>query len=120
MQLALSRNQFVLGTLMLNPANDSKILYAHSFLVVPKFRRQGIGTNLYQGAEAWARQQDCRYVILQSRNSTVPFYEQLGFSLWHPLQDDLNCPTQRKLNLLAHHLSSKVPLPDVQVLVKRL
>lgn len=74
--------------------------YAHIFLifVLPKYRRQGIGTTLIRAAEAWSKARGDRQIGLQVFTNNEPalnLYRHLGFqtqsiSMIKPLSRILN------------------------------
>lgn len=67
--------------------------------VAPAMRRGGIGVQLFEAAERWARQHGCRQLKVETQNINVPackFYASRGFELgaihrfaYHDLPDEI-------------------------------
>ena len=60
--------------------------------VAPDAQRRGIGTALVNYAEALARERGFRRMVLNARESAVPFYEKSGYSQCGPRVDILTIP----------------------------
>ncbi|MBR6250347.1 MAG: GNAT family N-acetyltransferase [Bacteroidales bacterium] len=50
-------------------------------VVLPEYRRQGIGTCVVSEAEQWARELGFKSAIVESRDNKVHFYETLGYTI---------------------------------------
>lgn len=48
-------------------------------VVLPEYRRQGIGTQVVEEAEAWARELGFTTAVVESRDNKIPFYESMGY-----------------------------------------
>ena len=48
-------------------------------VVLPEYRRQGLGTLVVQEAEAWARELGFTTAVVESRDNKIAFYEQMGY-----------------------------------------
>lgn len=49
-------------------------------VVLPEYRKQGLGRLVVTEAEKWARELGCRKAVLDSRDVAVGFYEKLGYT----------------------------------------
>ncbi len=49
-------------------------------VVLPEYRKQGLGRMLVAEAEKWAKELGCRKAVLDSRDVAVGFYEKLGYT----------------------------------------
>ena len=70
------------GLTMLEGRRDLAVLW--DIRVTPDARRQGVGAALFERAEAWARQQGCRQLKVETQNTNVRacrFYERQGCQL---------------------------------------
>ncbi len=50
-------------------------------VVLPEYRRQGVGTMVVRACEAWARELGCRKTVLESRDNKVGFYRRMGYEV---------------------------------------
>ncbi|HJA94333.1 MAG TPA: GNAT family N-acetyltransferase [Candidatus Eisenbergiella merdipullorum] len=48
-------------------------------VVLPEYRKQGLGSHAVTEAEKWARELGSRTAVLDSRDVAVGFYEKLGY-----------------------------------------
>ena len=49
-------------------------------VVLPEYRKQGLGRLVVTEAEKWAKELGCRKAVLDSRDVAVGFYEKLGYT----------------------------------------
>lgn len=52
-------------------------------VVLPEYRKQGLGRLVVTEAEKWARELGCKKAVLDSRDVAVGFYEKLGYTADH-------------------------------------
>ena len=67
------------ATCRLYPEDESHMMLGR-IVVLPEYRRQGIGTLVVREAEAWAKELGFETVVVESRDNKIPFYEQMGYS----------------------------------------
>jgi GNAT superfamily N-acetyltransferase len=70
------------GLIMLEGRTDLAVLW--DIRVTPDARGQGVGSALFQAAEAWARTRGCRKLKVETQNINVPactFYARQGCAL---------------------------------------
>ena len=60
------------------PVSEDEIQFGR-IVVLPEYRRQGLGSQVIRAAEAWAKELGYRKAILNSRENKVAFYEKLGY-----------------------------------------
>ena len=58
--------------------NESQVQLGR-IVVLPEYRRQGLGTKVVQAAERWARELGYKTATLESRDNKVKFYESMGY-----------------------------------------
>lgn len=66
------------ATCRLYPEDESHMMLGR-IVVLPEYRRQGIGTLVVREAEAWAKELGFAMVVVESRDNKIPFYEQMGY-----------------------------------------
>ena len=49
-------------------------------VVLPEYRRQGLGTLVVREAEKWAKELGFKKAILESRDNKTYFYETMGYT----------------------------------------
>lgn len=70
------------GVHMLEGRSDLAVLW--DIRVAPGVRSRGVGTQLFHGAEAWARSRGCRTMKIETQNTNVAacrFYARMGCTL---------------------------------------
>lgn len=50
-------------------------------VVLPEYRRQGLGSRVIQEAEVWIKEQNYKKIVLESRDVAVQFYKKLGYAI---------------------------------------
>ena len=58
---------------------DEKRMVLGRIVVLPEYRRQGLGTLVVKEAEAWARELGFTTAVVESRDNKIAFYEQMGY-----------------------------------------
>lgn len=67
---------------MLEGRQDLAVLW--DIRIAPQAQRQGLGRQLFQAAEAWARSRSCRWLKIETQNNNWPacqFYAHMGCEL---------------------------------------
>ena len=67
-----------IATCRLYAIDDAKVMLGR-IVVLPEYRRQGIGTRVVEEAEAWARELGFTRAVVESRVNKIPFYESMGY-----------------------------------------
>ncbi len=63
-------------------ALDNENVCIGRVVVLPEYRRQGLGTRVVNEAEQWARELGFKSAIVESRDNKVHFYETLGYTIY--------------------------------------
>ena len=66
------------ATCRLYPIDDSSMMLGR-IVVLPEYRRQGVGTHVVRAAEEWARQLGYATAVVESRENKTHFYETMGY-----------------------------------------
>ena len=66
------------ATCRLYPADAHRMMLGR-IVVLPEYRRQGLGTRVVREAEAWARELGYTTAVVESRDNKVQFYESMGY-----------------------------------------
>ncbi len=66
------------ATCRLYPIDDSSMMLGR-IVVLPEYRRQGVGTQVVRAAEEWARQLGYVTAVVESRENKTHFYETMGY-----------------------------------------
>ena len=66
------------ATCRLYPIDVSSMMLGR-IVVLPEYRRQGVGTQVVRAAEEWARQLGYATAVVESRENKTPFYETMGY-----------------------------------------
>jgi GNAT superfamily N-acetyltransferase len=59
---------------------DAECMMLGRVVVLPEYRRRGIGTLVVREAEAWARELGFTKAVVESRDNKIPFYESMGYT----------------------------------------
>ena len=71
-------NYLPIATCRLYAIDDAKVMLGR-IVVLPEYRRQGIGTRVVKEAETWARELGFLVAVVESRDNKIPFYEAMGY-----------------------------------------
>jgi GNAT superfamily N-acetyltransferase len=55
--------------------------YVTNVYVIPEMRNTGLGAELMEHVQAWAREADLEFLLLWPSERAVPFYQRTGFAL---------------------------------------
>ena len=58
---------------------DEECMMLGRVVVLPEYRRRGLGTRVVREAESWARELGFIRVAVESRDNKIPFYESMGY-----------------------------------------
>ena len=61
-------------------ALDDKSMLIGRIVVLPEYRRRGIGSQVVGACEAWAKDLGYESCVLDARDNKVAFYEKIGYS----------------------------------------
>lgn len=77
--IVLLEDDFPVATCRLYPV-DSEAMMLGRIVVLPEYRRRGLGSLAVREAEKWAAERGFRKAVLESREGKVGFYEKLGYT----------------------------------------
>ena len=60
-------------------AIDNERVMLGRIVVLPEYRRQGLGTKAVEEAEKWARELGYHTAVVESRDNKIHFYETMGY-----------------------------------------
>lgn len=66
------------ATCRLYAIDDERVMLGR-IVVLPEYRRQGLGTLVVQEAEKWAKGLGYRVSVVESRDNKIHFYETMGY-----------------------------------------
>ena len=73
-------NDFPIATARMCPL-DEKSMMIDRVVVLPEYRRQGIGTMVVSECEVWAEELGYSKAVVESRDNKVAFYEQMLYEV---------------------------------------
>ena len=71
---------FPIATARIYPLDADSVMIGR-VVVLPEYRRQGIGTRVVAECEKWARELGFRMAVVESRENKVGFYEQMCYEI---------------------------------------
>lgn len=71
-------NYLPVATCRLYGIDDERVMLGR-IVVLPEYRRQGLGTLVVREAEMWARELGYKISVLESRDNKIHFYETMGY-----------------------------------------
>ncbi len=91
MHLAAFYNDFIVGCLILSP-QDRTIVKMRQVAVLPLLQGKGIGRAMVDYSEMAAHDRGYRVMMLHARKTVVPFYTQLGYSIYDKPFKEIGIP----------------------------
>ena len=86
--IAVTDRDFPVSTARMYPLDGSSVMIGR-VVVLPEYRRQGIGSMTVLECEQWAAELGFTRAVLESRDNKTAFYEQLGYEIsGEPVQGD--------------------------------
>ena len=78
--IVVTHRDFPVATARMYPLSSAEMMIGR-VVVLPEYRRQGIGTMTVLACEAWAAELGFRKTVLESRDNKTAFYEQIGYEI---------------------------------------
>ena len=78
--IVVTEADFPIATARMYPLDENSVMIGR-VVVLPEYRRQGIGTMVVQECEAWARELGFQKAVLESRDNKTDFYLQMGYEV---------------------------------------
>lgn len=86
--IVVTDRDFPVSTARMYPLDGSSVMIGR-VVVLPEYRRQGIGSMTVLECEQWAAELGFTRAVLESRDNKTAFYEQLGYEIsGEPVQGD--------------------------------
>ncbi len=67
------------ATCRLYAIDDERVMLGR-IVVLPEYRRQGLGTRVVEEAEKWAKELGYQKAVVESRDNKTLFYEKMGYT----------------------------------------
>ena len=84
--IVVTDKDFPVATARMYPLNDRGMMIGR-VVVLPEYRRQGIGTMTVLACEEWAAELGFQKAVLESRDNKISFYEQIGYEVCGEAED---------------------------------
>ena len=78
--IVVTDDDFPIATARMYPLDDRRMMIGR-VVVLPEYRRQGIGTMVVTECEAWAEELGYTKTVVESRDNKVDFYEQMFYEV---------------------------------------
>ena len=78
--IVITDRDFPIATARIYPLEEGKIMLGR-VVVLPEYRRMGIGTMVVRACEEWAEELGFEKAALESRDNKIEFYEKLGYRI---------------------------------------
>ncbi len=78
--IVVTDEDFPIATARMYPLDERRMMIGR-VVVLPEYRRRGIGTMVVNECEAWAEELGCSTAVVESRDNKVAFYEQMGYEV---------------------------------------
>lgn len=78
--IVVTDGDFPIATARMYPLDGTSAMIGR-VVVLPEYRRQGIGTMVVNACEVWAEELGFTKSVVESRDNKVAFYEQLGYAV---------------------------------------
>ena len=78
--IVVTDQDFPIATARMYPLDDRRMMIGR-VVVLPEYRRQGIGTMVVRECERWAEELGFSKTVVESRDNKVAFYEQMLYEV---------------------------------------
>lgn len=78
--IVVTDSDFPIATARMYPLDERRMMIGR-VVVLPEYRRQGIGTMVVNACEAWAEEMFFSRTVVESRENKVGFYTELGYEI---------------------------------------
>ena len=78
--IVITDNDFPIATARMYPLDDQSVMIGR-VVVLPEYRRQGIGTMVVSECEDWTEELGYSKAVVESRENKVAFYEQMLYEV---------------------------------------
>ena len=78
--IVVTDSGFPIATARMYPLDEQSVMIGR-VVVLPEYRRQGIGTMVVRECEKWAVELGCSKAVVESRDNKIGFYRQMGYEI---------------------------------------
>ena len=78
--ILVTDHDFPIATARMYPVDERSMMIGR-VVVLPEYRRQGIGTMVVSACEEWAEEEFYSKTIVESRDNKIGFYESMGYEI---------------------------------------
>ena len=78
--IVVTDDDFPIATARMYPLDERRMMIGR-VVVLPEYRRQGIGTMVVCECEAWAEEMCYAQTVLESRDNKLEFYQRMGYEV---------------------------------------
>ncbi len=78
--IVVTDSDFPVATARIYPLDEKNMMIGR-VVVLPEYRRQGIGTMVVRECEEWAKELGFSRTVLESRDNKIGFYLQMGYEV---------------------------------------
>ena len=78
--ILVTDHDFPIATARMYPIDENSMMIGR-VVVLPEYRRQGIGTMVVYACEEWADEEFYAKTVVESRDNKIAFYESMGYEL---------------------------------------
>ena len=78
--IVITDDDFPIATARMYPLDEKRMMIGR-VVVLPEYRRQGIGTMVVSECEVWAEEMGYSKAVVESRDNKVAFYEQMLYEV---------------------------------------
>ena len=78
--IVVTDSGFPIATARMYPLDEQSVMIGR-VVVLPEYRRQGIGTMVVRECEKWAEELGCSKAVVESRDNKIGFYRQMGYEI---------------------------------------
>ena len=78
--VVVTDDDFPIATARMYPLDENSVMIGR-VVVLPEYRRQGIGSMVVRACEDWAEEMGYARAVVESRDNKVAFYRQLGYEI---------------------------------------
>ena len=78
--IVVTDDGFPVATARMYPIDDKRVMIGR-VVVLPEYRRKGIGTMVVHACEEWAKELSFSRAVVESRDNKTAFYEEMGYEI---------------------------------------
>ena len=78
--IVITGDDFPIATARMYPLDGERVMIGR-VVVLPEYRRRGLGTRVVRECEAWAAELGFKGCVVESRDNKVDFYRKMGYEV---------------------------------------